>query len=355
MRSFRRNEVLVLLGAGASVKAGVPHAAAMIKEIETLVESGARDWSEFRELYRYVRSAVQYAEGLKARSEGRLVFNIERLVGALEEIHKKEMHPLYPFVGAWNPKLLEVAGHDFDAIRRFRAQIMKKLREEWVPLERNEDASYYSGLERFQREYQHPLRVFSLNYDRCVEVTCGRARLECGFDGRTWDWRRFEDNPDDPKDIYLYKLHGSIDWRRAGGELTSVDNPLAIGDDDVAMIFATAYKLQYVDPFLFFAYELRRWSLDEAAVIVAIGYGFGDEHINGILGQALKRSPGRRIVCVGPVSGEEEVQKEGIRTTLGAQAEQVVVVNETAESYLPEKLTVESLSSYLPEEQDPFA
>ena len=55
-------------------------------------------------------------------------------------------------------------------------------------------------------------------------------------------------------------------------------------------------KLQYVDPFLFLANEFRKWTL-ESKLIISIGYGFGDEHINGILGQALKKSREKAPLC----------------------------------------------------------
>ena len=78
------------------------------------------------------------------------------------------------------------------------------------------------------------------------------------------------------------------------GKVTYSDSPTTIDDDDTALIFGTSYKLQYVDPFLFLAYELRRWSLDAARLIVCVGYGFNDDHINGILQQSLRQNRQRK-------------------------------------------------------------
>jgi hypothetical protein len=66
------------------------------------------------------------------------------------------------------------------------------------------------------------------------------------------------------------------------GKLTFSDSTSKIKVDDGQIIFGPKYKLQYVDPFLFLVYQLRRLSL-EAKLILVVGYGFADEHINGIL------------------------------------------------------------------------
>src|SRR5690606_7358104 len=119
--------------------------------------------------------------------------------------------PLYPFVGAWNPKLLAVAGSDLGKLSDFRRNIVTKLRDDWVQLEYERQAAYYAGLVRFQKEYQFPLRVFTLNYDLCVEKGCSEAMVERGFnEEQRWDWRRFSSSDGEPtqKDIYLYKMHG---------------------------------------------------------------------------------------------------------------------------------------------------
>ena len=51
-----------------------------------------------------------------------------------------------------------------------------------------EDAAYFSGLTRFQKEYQYLLRVFTLNYDLCIEKACAESGVERGFgDGKIWE------------------------------------------------------------------------------------------------------------------------------------------------------------------------
>jgi hypothetical protein len=131
--------------------------------------------------------------------------------------------------------------------------------------------------------------VFTLNYDLCVEKAypCEYNEFpERGFDkSRIWSHELLEDE----KSLCLHKLHGSIDWTRDPGtkKLTFSDSTSKIRVEEGELIFGLTYNLQYVDPFPFLVYQLRRLSLD-AKLLLTVGYGFGDEYINGILAQALR-------------------------------------------------------------------
>ena len=352
---FKRDEVIVLLGAGASVEAGIPDSTDMVRKVEDLVQ-GQGDWQSHQDLYNYIRSSIYYAEGIQGKFDTEVQFNIETLVNVLDEIQRKENHTLYPFVGAWNQKLVEVAGTRFENVDRLLSSILEALRSEWVVLRRNEKAGYYEGLARFQQEYGHQLRVFSLNYDLCVELTCGSENVQRGFSAdRLWDWRLFDQESGDPVPLLLYKLHGSVDWYfDENDSVTYSDSTSSIGAEKLAMIFGTSYKFQYVDPFLFLAYELRRWTLDSARVIVAVGYGFNDEHINGILEQALRQNEGRKLLAV-VAPGDEATateQRKRIAKSLNASLGQVDTRACGAEEFLGQRLTVDELSSLFPDEPD---
>ena len=352
---FKRDEIVLLLGAGASVEADIPDSNNMVREIERVVMGENESWCQFRDLYWYIRSSVYYADGLKGIFDDDVPFNIERLVNVLDELRKKERHTLYPFVGAWNPKLVDVAGAEFENVREFRSAIISILRKQWIALPESERASYYVGLLRFQAEYEYPLRVFSLNYDLCVEKICGINNVQRGFSGRKWDWRVFDESVDDPARLLLYKLHGSTDWYfTEDGRVAYADSTSGIPDEDVALIFGTSYKLQYVDPFLFLAYELRRWTLDSARVIVCVGYGFNDDHINGILGQSLRQDRQRILLAViGPSASsaitEREVQIAG---RLSAGQGQIHARACGAKEFIENQLSIEALAKLLPPQTD---
>ncbi len=366
--TFKKDEVLVLFGAGASVDAGIPHSASMVHEIESSLEN---EWKPYKNLYNYVKSAIYYADGIRGKFGSDVSFNIERLVVSLDELARREEHPLYPFVGAWNPRLSQVAGDDFKYVTLFRTNILEKLRHEWIVIHNYEKPNYFRGIIRFQKELNFPLHVFTLNYDLCVEKVYQSEYNEYperGFDKeRYWSHGLLEDAAPEDSRIYLYKLHGSIDWVRdqSNGRLTYSDSTEKIKVDEGELIFGTTYKLQYIDPFLFLVYQFRRLSL-EAKLMIVVGYGFCDEHINGILQQALRGASNKRLVAVTyfgqTLSNEEKSRneqkfREFVEAQLGLDQEtkeKLVVVVSNAKKFLGEELTLSEMTKYFPKEESLF-
>lgn len=364
--TFKKDEVIVLLGAGASVDAGIPHSAEMVRQIEKLIEE---EWSQFKDLYNYVRSAIFYADGIRGTFDGNVSYNIERLVVALDELSRREEHPLYPFIGAWNPRLSQVAGIDFRNVAEFKTKILEKLRTQWIEIDNYDKADYFQGLARFQKQLNFPLHVFTLNYDLCVEKAFSAVHNkwpERGFGSdRFWSHGLLDEATSESPSMYLYKLHGSIDWIRDkdSGKLTYSDSTSKIPANEGELIFGTTYKLQYVDPFLFLVYQLRRLSL-EAKLLVVVGYGFGDEHINGILKQALRGESNKRVVVASYFGDKDDDELDRakkkysavIKTQLGIPTEsnQLVVVALRAHDFLGTHLTIEEMEKHFPVEDSLF-
>lgn len=230
--------------------------------------------------------------------------------------------------------------------------ILEELRKRWVPSRHYAKADYYRGFNNFCDKYQWPLRVFSLNYDLCIEKVCGRdAKIERGFgDERNWHWKNFEDAPEANPVMFLYKLHGSLDWEREqnSGLITLSDEPSAIEDYNNAIIFGLTHKTQYIDPYLFLAYEFRRWTL-EAKLIIIIGYSFGDDHINGIIKQALVRDKNCKVLIVSP-GAQQDLEKTCVN--LGISVEQVATAPHGARKFLTDVLSVEYIEDIIGEAAD---
>lgn len=324
---FRENDIMILIGAGSSNDAGIPTAEGMTKKLEELLKTSG-DWQKFKDLYNCVSSSIAYSYGIKGKRDETV--DIEQLVNVLRELEKKENSILYPFIGSWNPRLLEIAGYDFRIIKEFERKIVDRLKN-WVALDNYTDAEYYRKFFDLAFESNFSLRIFSLNYDICLDKNKPDEKsLEKGFEpsSRIWDPRRFEPRSEDQSAIYLYNLHGAINWKREklqGSVLKEVDTI----PDEPDLIFGTDYKLQYVDPYLFYAYELRKYSL-ESKVILAIGYSFRDEHINGILKQALANDESRKLLSVAL-----NVNKEKIIQSLSCPNNgQVISVDRKAKDFL---------------------
>jgi len=350
--SFRRDEIIFLLGAGASVDAKIPASYQMIEEIEKKVEADEK-WKKYRDLYFFIKSAILFSEGIKGNKDPQ--YNIEILLITLEELLKRDSHPLFPFIGSWVPKLPEVAKEGFCLVSDLKNQIVISVRD-WIIPRHDDVFQYYRGLFRFQRSLEFPLRIFTLNYDLAIETTAKnfegeRPRVERGFnpENRKWEWKLLADEVSDNINIFLYKLHGSIDWLRSDdGSLDECAN-LTI-DEKSEIIFGTAYKMQYADPFLFFAYEFRKRTLDDAKLIFCVGYSFSDDHINKILQQAIQADPSRRIISVNPFNSEVNERKRIICSKLKIKIEetayeQIVPLNQTAKSFF-EKLDINFAKQY---------
>lgn len=355
----RSTDIIVLLGAGASAEAKIPVSAEMIREIEDLLRSNAT-WQPFGRLYDHVRSAIHYAAGLRGIHQA-VPYNIEVLVNTLYELERNELHPLYPFIAAWNSRFVSLAGKDFEQVGLLRRQILAQLKT-WTCPEDKSLSRYFRGFIQLQRDLNFPLHIFSLNYDLCVEGLRSEPgfRVETGFEdvgpNHYWDWERFENAdslPVDPPHIFLYKLHGSIDWKRDRSKnVYSVDQVNNVDPEQMEVIFGRDFKLEAADPYLFYAYQFRRFSL-ASSLIVSLGYGFGDNHINKMLAQALRDDGERRLLVV--ARGRCPERRSNIAKDLGVMEDQVIVEDGTIKGFLEREHLADALLTAIPKAADsPF-
>ncbi len=364
--SSRSKDIIFLLGAGASAEAGIPTSSAMIEAIERLLRERL-EWKPYFDLYNHVKSAIYYAAGLKGRFNCDVVYNIETLVNTLYELERNEEHPLYPFIASWNSRLVALAKQDFEAVRRFRGLILRELKK-WMCPDDQEKADYYRGLIKLQRDLNYPLRVFSLNYDLCIEnLSCDNFQIESGFGGvgpsHLWDWERFEEaeaNANPVPQVYLYKLHGSINWKREEStkRLFNVIQVESVKPEEMEVIFGRDFKMEAADPYLFFAYEFRKFAL-ETKVIVVIGYGFADTHINKMITQSVQSDKNRRIIVVARCDTNElEKRRCAIGQMLELKEEQymqIEICSGAASDFLGRDKLAEELVKKIPAVEDaPF-
>lgn len=345
--NFRYDDIVFLLGAGASADAGIPVSKQMIEYIETYLDN---KWAKYKDLYYLIKSGVQYSAGLSGKTVN---FNVETLLFVLEELVQKENHLLYPFIGSWNVKFNEVVKDNFDLIKDFQNEIKQEL-QRWVTPRDYRKADYFKYLKQLKDELTFPLRVFTLNYDRCIEENNNRRgfefSIERGFEeeetNRVWNYKRFDDTtPDIERDIYLYKLHGSIDWER--DEETKVVSCIDGTPSKPDLIFGTQNKLQFADPYLYLFSAFRFYTL-KARLIICIGYSFSDEHINGLISQALKQNENSKILVIKYSDNE----KKDIVETLKVNENQVVVYRSSAKEYFENELTKENLINLFPKENE---
>lgn len=339
------NNIVFLLGAGASVDAAIPSSENMVKDLERrIVEED--DWKPLYELYCFLKSSINYSSGLQGNFNE--VFNIEQLLGVMDELNKRDKNTIYPFIGTWNIHLLEVAGDKFIKIAELKDKIEKLLVVEWVKLKNKKTASYYGGFAKLQKEIGHSIRVFSLNYDLCFENTIGKTNIHLGFgENDVWNYLSFTPSEEAKRPFYLYKLHGSLDWYNE-------ENDLKICDDSAAkpeLIFGLGAKLRAHDPYLFYMQEFRRYLYGEpdCKLMVVIGYSFQDSHINSILKQALINQEKKLyIVTYNPSLKDKKNIYE--KLSLNESSTQVFFDPQGASSFLQNSCNVEYLSTFFVQE-----
>lgn len=175
------------------------------------------------------------------------------------------------------------------------------------------------------------VNVFTLNYDTLVEQAAdaeGVVLLD-GFVGtqrRVFRPESYEQDLYFPAEttegrvhrfdrvLHLYKLHGSITWRAS---VPTIDDPYGVWSAPFdaratkpLLVYPTPTKygetlgLPYSELFRRFASALAR----PQSVLFIVGYGFGDEHVNAIIRQALA-VPSFTLVIVDPEPTSEFVQK----------------------------------------------
>ncbi len=114
--------------------------------------------------------------------------------------------------------------------------------------------------------------------------------------------------------IYLYKLHGSLNWVQANDE-TKLFNVREIQEctldilskEDVVMIHPTPlkYNASLGSPYSDLFREFQRKLMQTNNVLIVLGYSFSDEHINNLIYQAFT-IPSFRLIVFGDVDANEK-------------------------------------------------
>jgi hypothetical protein len=112
--------------------------------------------------------------------------------------------------------------------------------------------------------------------------------------------------------IYLYKLHGSINWIEDKEsintffKITEINNPSKDGDKNV-LIYPTPTKQNKSlgSPYVELFREFQKKLLEPHSVLFIIGYSFSDEHVNNIIYQALAVNSTINVVIINDIEKSE--------------------------------------------------
>ena len=153
---------------------------------------------------------------------------------------------------------------------------------------------------------QHPVEVFTVNYDILFEMALEAERVPI-FDGFVGSFQPFF-HPDSlrhkewsPGENYtrLWKMHGSVTWRKEtiDGRIRIVRG---IPDQSGEMILPSfqKYDESRQQPYASFTDRLTRFLESDDALLVVCGFGFGDQHINNLIFEALENRPRTHVYAL---------------------------------------------------------
>lgn len=171
-------------------------------------------------------------------------------------------------------------------------------------------------LRKFARRSPEKPRVklFTTNYDLCIETAGLRLGVvlidgfshsaEQRFNRDHFDHdivrRAASSTKADYLDgvFHLYKLHGSVDWRRRSDDVVirSVDAP---GDDRKPVLIyprSSKYQEAFESPYLDMFAALQAALREPDTTLIVSGFGFADDHISAPIWSAIETNLSLRLV-----------------------------------------------------------
>jgi len=338
--------IIFLFGAGASVDAGIPISNHMVKEIENYIEDQEnKKWNKYKDLYYYLKSSINYSDGILGKFNEQ--FNVERLLIVITEIEKRETNIMYPFIGTWNNRLLDLGGLNFNNIKEFHKLIRKQLNS-WVGLRTYDEAKYFESFISLSTEVANLIKVFTLNYDLCFENIVGKEKnIELGFTKETNVWHQSNFENIEEKHYNLYKLHGSVDWYIDDATLKKSEKI----EDNPELIFGVQHKMTSIDPYFYYSSVLRNSCMNDSKIIVTIGYSFADDYVNVIISQALNQRSELRLINVAPLFGDDvnDAKKQITQQLKLKDDSQIIYIDQTAKIFMTSTMNKDFFEGHIAE------
>lgn len=164
------------------------------------------------------------------------------------------------------------------------------------------------------------VEIFTTNYDTLFEQAAKAAGIVVMdgfsfsmprvFSGRNFDLdivnraRSRMKNEENfiPNVIRLMKLHGSVDWKKADGNVLQCDPKDNV---DALMIYPSSdkYSFSYDQPYFEMMSRFQTAVRREEILLIVAGFGFRDKHLNNVIIEAVKQNPSFHLLIL-DYSGE---------------------------------------------------
>ncbi len=119
--------------------------------------------------------------------------------------------------------------------------------------------------------------------------------------------------------VYLYKLHGSINWiedksnKNSFFDISEIvsKNEIIYKEDNNVLIYPTPTKQDKSlgSPYTELFREFQKKLLEQHSVLFIVGYGFNDSHVNNIIHQALATNSSMNVVIFKELNDKIKLSK----------------------------------------------
>lgn len=321
---FSHGQQLWLLGAGASFEANLPLVSGLTERVRTKLAS-----EPFSAGARAPIVIGHVLEGLRAEigPSATIESILDHLADHLSLAKRTEARATTVHLKVPGPKLRSEQ-FTYEELETVRTKILRVIRDtlRWGYVHSEDSSKIREGTpnspilrvdhhEKFIgvifRELRagrqlrvSPIEFFTTNYDTLIEdalALVGVAYSD-GFSGGAVAYWNNSQATDNRVEATVTKIHGSIDWTRVGEKVIRrrISDSYPKGDAEL-LIYPQAlkYDLTQREPFDSLLHNFRK-SLNRQApqVLLACGYGFGDDHVDQEIELALKREGSQLTLVV---------------------------------------------------------
>ena len=226
-----------------------------------------------------------------------------------------------------------LVGLNRDEIKEMEKCMRKRIAKIVAPdLSRIQDDLPHRQFSRWlvKTSRKDPVEIFTVNYDVLLEYGMEMERIPV-FDGFVGGYRPFF-HPDSLRRkesapgaswTRLWKMHGSVTWRRIkeDGRTCVVRGKISHKGEMIYPSFQK-YDESRQQPYAAFAERLSRFLEQDDALLVVAGFSFGDQHINNLIFDALENRPRTHVYAL----QFEEPADEGDLAKRAIQRPNMIVV-----------------------------
>lgn len=283
-----------LFGAGTSFGTGLSSV-----QIPKIAEMTALVVATLEKISPKIKTALQ---GIKKEIEAKKEiegnqFNIESLLSSIEA--KREV------IGAG--VLNGLNADDFaDLVTSVKKQVLTlvsihKNLDEAENIQKLAHSKVASWISKARRVF--PAEIYTTNYDYFFEIALEHLDIAY-FDGFSGSYEPFfcseavEDLEAYKQLVKLWKLHGSLGWRRREKDGAVIKDKTAKAED--LMIFPSylKYNNSKKQPYVGLIDRLCTFLQQDDAVLITCGYSFSDRHINERIATSLRRGGNSHVIAM---------------------------------------------------------